>query len=60
MHTAAGRDAAFITGALDTAGLTEAVDKFYQWAVMTQDDDGSWQQRYHMDGKPCPHHGDFR
>jgi len=31
-----GRDAAFITGALDTAGLTEAVDKFYQWAVMTR------------------------
>lgn len=52
-----GRDAAFITGALDTAGLTEAVDKFYQWAVMTQDDDGSWQQRYHMDGNLAPSWG---
>jgi len=28
-------------------------------AVMTQDDDGSWQQRYHMDGN-LAHHGDFR
>lgn len=52
-----GRDAAFITSALDAAGLTEAVDQFYQWAVMTQDDDGSWQQRYHMDGNLAPSWG---
>jgi len=50
-----GRDAAFITGALDIAGLSQCVDKFYKWAVNVQDEDGSWQQRYHMDGNlgPC-------
>ena len=50
-----GRDAAFITEALDKAGLNACVDKFYNWAVMVQDEDGSWQQRYHMDGNlgPC-------
>ncbi|MFZ5985613.1 MAG: glycoside hydrolase family 15 protein [Bacillota bacterium] len=52
-----GRDAAFITGALDASGLTMTVDKFYEWAVMTQDEDGSWQQRYHMDGNLAPSWG---
>lgn len=49
-----GRDAAFITGALDIAGLNECVDNFYKWAVSVQDEDGSWQQRYHMDGNLAP------
>jgi glucoamylase len=50
-----GRDAAFITGALDIAGLGLSVDEFYKWAVNVQDEDGSWQQRYHMNGDlgPC-------
>lgn len=52
-----GRDAAFITSALDAAGLTEAVDKFYNWAADTQDDDGSWYQRYYMDGNLAPSWG---
>ncbi|NMB34335.1 MAG: glycoside hydrolase [Clostridium sp.] len=52
-----GRDAAFITEALDTAGLTDAVDMFYKWAVMTQDEDGSWQQRFYMDGNLAPSWG---
>lgn len=52
-----GRDAAFITGALDRCGLTGAVDKFYQWAVDVQDEDGSWHQRYHMDGNLAPSWG---
>lgn len=52
-----GRDAAFITGALDRCGLTGAVDKFYEWAVEVQDEDGSWQQRYHMDGNLAPSWG---
>jgi glucoamylase len=52
-----GRDAAFITGALDRCGLTGAVDRFYDWAVEAQDDDGSWQQRYHMDGNLAPSWG---
>ncbi|HEX2927016.1 MAG TPA: glycoside hydrolase family 15 protein [Ruminiclostridium sp.] len=50
-----GRDAAFITGALDLAGLSECVDNFYRWAVLVQEENGSWQQRYHMNGDlgPC-------
>jgi len=52
-----GRDAAFITGALDAAGLTKAVDKFYSWAMDTQEDDGSWHQRYYMDGNLAPSWG---
>ena len=52
-----GRDAAFITSALDQCGLTAAVDRFYDWAVRTQDDDGSWLQRYHMDGNIAPSWG---
>ncbi len=52
-----GRDAAFITSALDVSGLSKAVDKFYDWAVSTQDDDGSWYQRYYMDGNLAPSWG---
>ncbi|OPZ94865.1 MAG: Glucoamylase precursor [Firmicutes bacterium ADurb.Bin419] len=52
-----GRDAAFITSALDASGLSKAVDKFYEWAVDTQDDDGSWHQRYYMDGNLAPSWG---
>jgi len=52
-----GRDAAFITGALDKCGMNEAVDKFYEWAVSVQDDDGSWHQRYYMDGNLAPSWG---
>jgi glucoamylase len=52
-----GRDAAFITGALDKCGLNSAVEKFYEWAVDVQDEEGSWQQRYHMDGNLAPSWG---
>lgn len=52
-----GRDAAFITEALDKCGLLDTVGKFYKWAARTQDDDGSWQQRYHMDGNLAPSWG---
>lgn len=52
-----GRDAAFITSALDKCGLTSTVDKFYKWAVNVQQDDGSWLQRYHMDGNIAPSWG---
>lgn len=50
-----GRDAAFITGALDIAGLDECVDNFYKWAARVQEEDGCWQQRYYMNGNlgPC-------
>lgn len=52
-----GRDAAFITSALDKCGLRDVVDKFYEWAANSQDDDGSWHQRYHMDGNLAPSWG---
>ncbi|MGE4283757.1 MAG: glycoside hydrolase family 15 protein [Clostridia bacterium] len=52
-----GRDAAFITSALDQAGYPEQVEQFYQWAVRTQAEDGSWYQRYHMDGNLAPSWG---
>lgn len=52
-----GRDAAFITEALDKCGLTQVVDRFYEWAVEVQDEEGSWQQRYHMDGNLAPSWG---
>ena len=52
-----GRDAAFITSALDKCGLIDAVDKFFKWAANVQEEDGSWQQRYHMDGNLAPSWG---
>ncbi|MCX7748923.1 MAG: glycoside hydrolase family 15 protein [Clostridia bacterium] len=52
-----GRDAAFITDALDKCGLIEAVDNFYYWAAKYQEEDGSWQQRYYMDGNLAPSWG---
>ncbi len=51
------RDAAFITGALDVCGLKEEVDRFYRWAADIQEEDGSWQQRYHLDGNLAPSWG---
>jgi oligosaccharide amylase len=52
-----GRDAAFITSALDKAGYSDLVTKFYYWAINSQFDNGSWQQRYHMDGNLAPSWG---
>lgn len=52
-----GRDAAFITEALDKCGLKENVEKFYRWAADVQDEDGSWQQRFTMDGNLAPSWG---
>ncbi|HHW47547.1 MAG TPA: glycoside hydrolase [Clostridiaceae bacterium] len=52
-----GRDAAFITAALDKCGLGSVVDKFYDWVLNTQDENGSWHQRYYMDGNLAPSWG---
>jgi glucoamylase len=52
-----GRDAAFITGALDICGLTKEVESFCRWAARVQDVNGSWYQRYHMDGNLGPSWG---
>lgn len=51
------RDAAFITSALDRAGYTNLVEKFYQWAVNAQGENGSWYQRYFLDGNLAPSWG---
>ena len=52
-----GRDAAFITTALDRCGLTDTAEGFYYWAAGVQDEDGSWQQRFYMDGNLAPSWG---
>lgn len=52
-----GRDAAFITTALDKCGLPRNVGDFYRWAAKVQDEEGSWQQRYQMDGNLAPSWG---
>ncbi|EFM12924.1 glycoside hydrolase 15-related protein [Paenibacillus curdlanolyticus YK9] len=52
-----GRDAAFITTALDQAGLHGLSDRFYDWALTAQDPDGSWQQRHYHDGSLAPSWG---
>lgn len=52
-----GRDAAFIAGALDGCGLHREAESFYRWAAAVQDEEGSWQQRYHMDGNLAPSWG---
>lgn len=52
-----GRDAAFITTALDKAGLGQLSDHFYDWALTAQSPDGSWQQRHYHDGSLAPSWG---
>lgn len=52
-----GRDAAFITTALDRAGLTELSERFYGWTLTAQSPDGSWQQRHYHDGSLAPSWG---
>lgn len=52
-----GRDAAFITRALDEAGLFQDTARFYDWAVRTQDTEGFWHQRYYMNGSLAPSWG---
>ncbi|AVX19731.1 oligosaccharide amylase [Carboxydocella sporoproducens DSM 16521] len=52
-----GRDAAFITYAIDRAGYKEAAARFYRWAAKAQNADGSWEQRYYLDGAIAPNWG---
>ena len=52
-----GRDAAFITGALDKAGLSGLSTRFYEWTLTAQDRDGAWQQRHYHDGSLAPSWG---
>jgi len=52
-----GRDAAFIASAMEVCGLSDSVERFYRWAAMVQEEDGSWQQRYYTDGNLAPSWG---
>lgn len=52
-----GRDAAFITTALDRAGLSSLSERFYAWTLTAQSPDGSWQQRHYHDGSLAPSWG---
>ncbi len=49
-----GRDAAYIATAIEKAGYPEMVNKFYKWALITQDEKGSWDQRHFMEGYLAP------
>lgn len=51
------RDGAFITRALDEAGLVKDSAKFFDWASRVQDTEGFWHQRYHMNGSLAPSWG---
>lgn len=52
-----GRDAAFITNALNKCRLFDSAEKFYYWCFNSQLDNGSWQQRYYLDGNLAPSWG---
>lgn len=52
-----GRDAAYITSAIDAVGYPELVEEFYRWTVMAQNADGSWSQRHYLDGTIAPNWG---
>lgn len=52
-----GRDAAFITTALDKAGLSDLSTRFYEWTLTAQDKSGAWQQRHYHDGSLAPSWG---
>jgi glucoamylase len=52
-----GRDAGYITTAIDKAGYTDIGRKFYEWAMKAQDADGSWDHRHYMNGELAPSWG---
>jgi oligosaccharide amylase len=49
-----GRDAAFIADALDQCGLHREVEQFFYFAAAIQEENGSWFQRYCLDGNLAP------
>ena len=52
------RDGVFITKAFDICGMTEEAEKFYLvWAKKAQLPNGSWQQRYYLNGNLAPSWG---
>lgn len=52
-----GRDAAYITSAIDAAGYHYITEEFYLWAMAAQSEDGSWAQRHYLDGSIAPNWG---
>lgn len=52
------RDGVFIVKAFNICGMNELAEKFFKvWAKNTQLPDGSWQQRYFLDGTLAPSWG---
>jgi len=49
-----GRDAAYITVAMERAGYPELARNFYRWAIKAQSPDGSWHQRHFINGHYAP------
>lgn len=49
-----GRDGAYITVAMEKAGLAHLSEKFFRWAMRAQSADGSWQQRHYVTGELAP------
>ncbi|MFO7295633.1 MAG: glycoside hydrolase family 15 protein [Clostridia bacterium] len=52
-----GRDAVYVANAMDVAGYHHIARKFYSWAASAQCSDGSWAQRYYLDGSVAPNWG---
>ncbi len=52
-----GRDAAFISEALDRCGMHQEVENFFRFSAKIQEEDGSWLQRYCLDGNLAPSWG---
>ncbi|MFZ5597287.1 MAG: glycoside hydrolase family 15 protein [Bacillota bacterium] len=48
------RDGMFVALALDETGFHDEAELFYKFAARTQNRDGSWHQRYFMNGCPAP------
>lgn len=49
-----GRDAAYIANAFDQAGYHDLVSKFYYSTMLTQSEQGAWDQRHYIDGILAP------
>jgi oligosaccharide amylase len=52
-----GRDAAYITTAMDLAGYHDLAGQFYRWAVGAQEPDGWWLHRHYSSGAWGPSWG---
>jgi oligosaccharide amylase len=54
------RDCAEVVIALLDASYPDYCDRFFRWCKQTQLPDGSWFQRYWLDGKEAPSWGNFK